>query len=195
LAANPCFSGVWRKSHAKAREVIWEMRAKPKEGAELFQLFFQTFSSILNIQAGQQGRQPWILESETYKDTKILFGRYLQKPSGKRLPLVFNFRPDSARVGDQFIISSSLSLCRQLVDELKKPASKKRLEKNLNVQFQLGTFADILEANKDFLQAQRIRKGRNPQQAQQDIALLLKVLRYFQALDLSTRASGDSFQT
>jgi len=28
LAKSPCFSGVWRKSHAKVREVIWEMRGR-----------------------------------------------------------------------------------------------------------------------------------------------------------------------
>jgi hypothetical protein len=173
--------------------VIIEL-AQPKEGAELFQLFFQTFSSILNIQAGQQGRQPWILESETYKDEKITFGRYLQKPSGKRLPLVFNFRPASARVGDQFIISSSLGLCRQLIDDLNKPASKNRVNKNLNLQFHFGPFTDILEANQEFFQAQRIQNGRSPQQAQQDVAILLKALRYLKTLDLSTRVSGDSFQ-
>jgi len=173
--------------------VIIEL-AQPKEGAELFQLFFQTFSSILNIQAGQQGRQPWILASETYKDEKITFGRYLQKPSGKRLPLVFNFRPASARVGDQFIISSSLGLCRQLIDDLNKPASKNRVNKNLNLQFHFGPFTDILEANQEFFQAQRIQNGRSPQQAQQDVAILLKALRYLKTLDLSTRVSGDSFQ-
>jgi hypothetical protein len=168
--------------------------SKPKEGAELFKLFFQTFSSILNIQAGQQGRQPWVLETETYKDVKITYGKYLQKPAGERLPLVFNFRPASARVGDQFVISSSLSLCRQLIDELQKPANNKPINKNLGLEFHLGPFADMLEANQEFFQAQRIQQGRNPKQAKQDIALMLKALRYFKSLELSTRVSDGSFQ-
>jgi len=168
--------------------------AKPQEGAEVFRLFFQTFSSILNIQAGQQGRQPWILESESYKDVKITFGKYLQKPSGERLPLVFNFRPASARVEDKFIVSSSLGLCRQLIDELQQPENNKTANKNLNLEFHFGPFADILDANREFFQAQRIQQGRNPQQAKQDVADALELVRYFRSLGLSTAATNGGFQ-
>ena len=169
--------------------------AQPKEAAEIFQLFFQTFSSILNIQAGQQGRQPWIMESQSYKDVQITFGRYLKKPSGKRLPLVFNFMPASARVGDKFIISSSLGLCRQLIDELKKPPNdEKRPNKNLNFEFYLGPFADILEANQEYFQARRIQEGRSPEQAKADIAMYLRILHSFDSLSLSTSVKSDAFQ-
>jgi hypothetical protein len=168
--------------------------AKPEEGAEMFRLFFQTFSAILNIEAGQQGRQPWVLESESYKYVMVTYGKYLKKPSGDRLPLVFNFRPASARVGDQFIISSSLSVCQQVIDELQKPENNKPVDKNLNLEFRFGPFADILEANQDFFQAQRIQQGRTPQQAVQDVSTVLDLFRNFNSLGLSTAATHDGFQ-
>jgi hypothetical protein len=172
--------------------VIFEL-GRPDEGAETFQLFFQTLSAILNLQAGQQGRKPWLLDSEIYKDVKVSFGRYLKKPTGDRLPLVFNFMPASARVGDNFIISSSVDLCRQLIDELKKPANHKRVDKNLHLEFHFDPFANIIEANQEFFQAQRIQQGRTPEEAKQDISAILKLLRYFKSLKFSTTATSDAF--
>lgn len=172
--------------------VIFEL-GRPDEGAETFQLFFQTLSAILNLQAGQQGRKPWLLESETYKDVKVTFGRYLKKPTGDRLPLVFNFMPASARVGDNFIISSSVDMCRNLIDELKKPKSKKRVDQNLHLEFHFDPFANIIEANQEFFQAQRVQQGRTAEEAKQDISAILNLLRYFKSLDFSTTATADAF--
>ena len=59
-----------------------------------------------------------MVTSETYHDVQVSYAQYLEKPSGEELGVVFNFLPASARVGDQFILSSSLTLCKQLVDEL-----------------------------------------------------------------------------
>lgn len=168
--------------------------AKPAEGAEIFQLFFQTFSAILNIQAGQQGRQPWLLKSDVYQDVTVNFGYYLQKPEGSRLPLVFNFTPASARLEDKFIISSSVGLCKQLIDELKDPASGERVNKNLNVELNVGPLVDILATNRETFQAQRIQQGRTPEEAQQDVDTFSKLLRYVESLALSTTVSKESFQ-
>lgn len=160
--------------------------AKPEEGSEMFQLFFQTLSSILNIQAGQQGRQPWILNAEVRNGVNITSGRYLKKPSGERLPLVFNFMPASARIGDRFIISSSLSLCRELIDALQAPASAKPENKNFNIDLSLGPLAEILQANQETLQAQRIEQGRSSAEARQEIEIAIKLLQHFKSINLST---------
>lgn len=169
--------------------------AKPEEAADVFQLFFQTLSAILNIQAGQQGRQPWVMKSETYKDVQISFGRYLEKPAGDRLPLVFNFMPASARLDDKFIISSSLDLCRKLIDELKQPKpTRTRGNRNFDFEFHPGPFAEILEANQQFFHARAIQKGRTPEQARVEFETILKIVRYFDTTRLSTSVKPDAFQ-
>ena len=169
--------------------------AKPQEAADVFQLFFQTLASIVNLQAGQQGRQPWVMTSESHAGTQISYARYLQKPSGDRLPVTFNFQPAAARVDNKYIVTSSLGLCRMLVDDLKGPAAgKDRANKNLNFEFYIEPFADILEANKSFFQAQSIQGGKSAQQAEQEFALLLRILRYFEAVKLSTHVKSDAFQ-
>ncbi|MCH8218963.1 MAG: hypothetical protein IH892_19570, partial [Planctomycetes bacterium] len=152
--------------------------AQPEEGAELLQLFFQTFSAILNIEAGKQGRQPWILDLQTHRGVKITSARYLQKPSGARLPMVFNFMPAAARVKDQFIISSSVGLCRDLIDHLQGATEAEPRGTNLALELDFTAVADSLDLNRDYFLARRVQEGRTPDQAQQDVDMALQVLRY-----------------
>ena len=169
--------------------------AKPEEGGDLLQLFFQTLSAILNLQAGQQNHQPWVMTSETFKDVQISYGRYLKKPVGDQLPLVYNFMPASARLGDKFIISSSLGTCRQLIDELQKPASNMQTQnRNLNFEFHAKALADILLANKEVFQARSIQQGKEAIQAQAEFSNALQLLRCFDSFRLSTQVLPEAFQ-
>jgi hypothetical protein len=169
--------------------------ARPQEGGDLFQLFFQTLSAIINLQAGQQNNQPWVMTSETFKDVQISYGRYLKKPSGDQLPLVANFLPASARVQNKFIISSSLGLCRQLVDELQKPAAwGPRPNRNLNFEFHPEALADILEANREVFQARSIQQGSEAKEAEREFSTLVQLVRRFDAFRLSTEVKPEAFQ-
>ncbi len=169
--------------------------ARPEEGGDLFQLFFQTVSAILNLQAGQQNNQPWVMTSETFKDVQIAYGRYLKKPVGDQLPLVYNFMPASARLGDKFIISSSLGTCRQLIEALQKPASTVPTpNRNLNFEFHPKALGDILQANKEVFQARAIQQGQEANQAEGEFATSLQLLRFFDSFRLSSRVLSESFQ-
>lgn len=165
-----------------------------KEATDILQLFFQTLLAVLNLQAGEQDRQPWLIETEMHGGTKITFARYLDKPTGERLPIVFNFLPASARVGNQYVVSSSLGLCRQIIDQLQLPEGSKLVNENLQFEFAFEPFVKILEANRDQLVAQRLKEGRSASQANSDIASLLQLLRHFDALRLTTQATEDGFQ-
>jgi hypothetical protein len=169
--------------------------ARPEEGGDLFQMFFQTFSAIINLQAGQQNNQPWVMTSETFKDVQISYGRYLKKPSGNQLPLVANFLPASARVQNKFIISSSLGLCRQLVEELQKPASgAPRPNRNLNFEFHPEALADVLEANRDVFRARSIQQGLETKDAEREFSTLVQLVRRFNEFRLSSEVRPEAFQ-
>jgi hypothetical protein len=169
--------------------------AKPEEGGDLFQLFFQTLSAILNLASAQQKHEPWVMKSESYKDEQITYGRYLKKPEGESLPVVFNFMPASARVGNKFLICSSVGTCRQLIDDLKSPATAaSRPNRNLNFEIHAAPLADILESNREVFQARSIQQGTEAKQAETEFSLLLQVIRYFQELRLSTQVLPESFQ-
>ena len=169
--------------------------ARPEEGGDIFQLFFQTLSSILNLQAREQNRQPWIMGSETYANVQISYGRYLEKPKGDQLPLVFNFMPASARVGNKFIVSSSLGLCRHLIEAIQAPpADVQRPNRNLNFELHVEALADILQANQEMFQARAIQEGKEALQAATEFSALLGALRHFDSLQLTTTVKAESYQ-
>jgi hypothetical protein len=169
--------------------------AKPEEGGDLFQLFFQTFSSIINLTAGQQNNQPWVMTSETYRDVQISYGRYLKKPVGDQLPLVANFLPASARVGNKFIISSSLGTCRQLIESLLSPVSSvPNQNRNFNFEIHAKALADILQANTEVFQARGIQQGKDAAQAEGEFSAALQLLRFFESFRLSTQVLPETFR-
>ena len=165
---------------------------QPAEAADVFRLFFQTFSAILNIQAGQQGRQPLVMTSEEYRGTQIAYGKYLDKPTGERLPLVFNFLPAAAWIGNKMIVSSSLGLCRDLIDQHHAPpADDAVVSRDMQFELTADTLADVLQSNHDFFVARAVQQGRAHQQAQQQFDLLMATLRRFSSLSLrSTFGDG-----
>ena len=169
--------------------------SEPQEGADVFQMFFQTLSAILNLQAGQQGRLPMVMASESYNGVQLTYGRFLQKPTGERLPFVFNFMPASALVGDRYVVCSSRSLCRQLVDALQSPSDAVELpNRNFDLEFFAAPFADILQANTDFFRAQSIKEGKSSEQAREEFETVLDVIRRFNSFRLNTTVNTDTFQ-
>ncbi|MFT4639426.1 MAG: hypothetical protein ACI8T1_002751 [Verrucomicrobiales bacterium] len=166
--------------------------AEPEEGEAIFQLFVQTLLSVLNLEAAKQQRQPWLIDTVIHDDVKITTARYLQKPKGKDLPIVFNFLPAAARVGDQYIISSSLPLCRNLINALGAPEVT-RLNENFALDLDVGPLVDILRANETHLQTQRVVEGRSVNQAKSDIELVLAILQSIKGLSASTSATEQGF--
>ena len=178
--------------------------AKPDEGSEILNLFFQTISTITNLNAAQQGRQPWVLSSESYKDVQITYGKYGQKPKGNPLPIIFNFMPASARVGDKFVMSSSVDLCKRLVDFYKSPttttattttATAKPTRDDFRFELTGESLANILEVNRGLLEARSIaQEGKTTEQAQADTTTLLQLVRAVRSLRLSNGAEGAGYQ-
>lgn len=166
---------------------------KPQEGADLFRLLFQTVVGISNIQAGQQGRQPMILAAEEHQGIQIQYGRLLSRPSGEQLPVGFNFTPASALVKDQFVMSSSLELCKALVDHLQQVEGEATPGLNFELDLFPRAIASIFESNRDVFRARMIQEGRTPERAEEEFSLLLEILRCFEAVRLSHVVQPESF--
>lgn len=162
----------------------------PQKGADVFNLFFQTITSLSNIEAGKYGRYPWVLGSESHRGVQVSFARYLQTPEGQDLPLVYNFQPASAVVGQKFIASTSLELCRDLIDALQKPAASERNISrpavNLELTLSPQGLADLLEANSSALQAAGLQAGRTAGEVERDIQAGLSFLRHLNRWQLRT---------
>jgi hypothetical protein len=150
----------------------------------------------LNLEAGQQGRQPWVVTSETYHDVQVSYAKYLQKPAGKDLGIVFNFLPASARVGDHFILSSSLPLCKQLIDKLSTPVDSPVSSgppKTMLGELHFDSVAAILESNANFFVGRMTQEGRTTDEARAEFTALLDILRKFDSIQASTELSPDVF--
>lgn len=134
------------------------------------------------------------MNSETYAGVQISFGEYLEKPAGDRLGMVFNFMPAAARVGDEFIICTSRELCRQLVDSLQNPSEELQTNRNLGFEIHGGPLADILFANRESFHAQGIRGGKSREEAENQLDLILRIVRSFDLARLSTTVEENAFR-
>ncbi len=178
--------------------LVWDL-AKPAEAEQTLNLLFQTVAMISNLEAGQQGRQPWVLSSESYKNVQIQFGKYGQTPKGDRLPIVFNFMPAAARIGDKFVMASSIDLCKHLVDVYSNPTTKTATAKPTRNDFLFEltgeSLAGILEANRSLLEARSVAQdGKTSDQAQSDVTTLLQLVRAVRILRLTSGAEADGYR-
>jgi hypothetical protein len=170
--------------------------AKPEEGGAVLQLFYQTLAAILNIQAGQEGRQPWVVASESYRDVQVSFAKYLEKPQGKELGIVANFLPSAARVGNSFVLSSSLPLCKQLIDASQDGDSKRaenKLPETMLTEVNFDSLAAALKSNTDFFVTRLAQEGRSAGEAQAEFAASLDLLQRFNSLRAATEVSPKTY--
>lgn len=175
---------------------VWDM-AKPDEAEQTLNLLFQTVAMISNLEAGKQGRQPWVISSESYKNVQIQFGKYGQTPKGDRLPIVFNFMPAATRVGDKFVMASSVDLCKHLVDYYLNPIMVKKAPTRDDFLFELTgeSLAKILEVNRGLLEARSVaQEGKSSEQAQSDVTTFLQLIRNVRTLRLTTGAEGEGYR-
>jgi hypothetical protein len=171
--------------------------ARPDEATTVLQLFFQTLAAVLNLEAGQQGRQPWVVTSETYRDVQVSYARYLHKPSGKDLGIVYNFLPSSARVGDQFIISSSLPLCKQLIDALRDGSAApgdNTSPQTLRAELRFDALAGLIESDANFFVGRMQQEGRTADEARSEFAAIVNLLRRLDSLEASTELQPEVFK-
>lgn len=166
---------------------------KPEEGEAVAQLFFQTIASIANLNAGQEGRQPWLLTSEVYNKTTVQTAKYLQKPKGEALPVIFNFRPAAARVGNKYVLSSSLDLAKKLIDNLEQPQPRAAESRDLLLEVHGAAVAEALAVNNDHLVAQGIREGKTAERARADVEFFLMALRYIDSVRLTSQPTKGGY--
>lgn len=171
--------------------------AKPKEGADILNLVAQTILTISNLEAAKQKRQLWVQSSESYHDVQINFARYLERPKGEQLATAYNFQPASALVGNRFILSSSLGLCRQLIDSQTSKEARETDSKSAaslpNMVHELSPVvaAQLLEANAAVIHAKNIQNGKTAEQSARELEWLCKILRQLTAVHFDTVQYAD----
>ena len=116
-----------------------------------------------------------MVEADIYKGVKYSAARNLEKPEGDRVNVAFNFLPAAARVGDKYILSSSLELCKGLIDTLQDPDADVATGKDAEMVFDMDSVLEILKANRQHLIAGEIKKGKGAAEAKREINGLLEL--------------------
>jgi hypothetical protein len=128
---------------------------------------------------------------------QVSYARYLQRPSGKDLGIVYNFLPSSARVGDQFIISSSLPLCKRLIDALRDGSNApgdNAGPQTLRAELRFDALAGLIESDANFFVGRIQQEGRTAAEARDEFAAIVDLLRRFDSLEASTELQRDVFK-
>lgn len=167
------------------------------EFAQRLKVAFQSFVGLANLNTAQSKAPPLELGSETFSGVTIATARYMPAeggdPAAPKAPVHsrHNFSPSVARVGDHFILSSSVVLARDLVTALKAPA--KGGDATLVAEADGGTLARLVERNRACLVMQNmLEKGHDKAQAEGEVNFLATLLRYIGHGRLSVRDGAES---
>ncbi len=164
-----------------------------KAASQLLKYTFQSIVSIANLSIAETGKgEPMMFESEQYKDTSIAFGRHLStRKEGATLPIIYNFTPAAAEIGDRFVFSSSRDLCRQLIDAHANQKDQKSSPMNFSFSVMPSATADLLNINRKLIEAQLIQNGQAAQAAKNQMDLVMKLLGQLEKLDMSSKLDAN----
>jgi hypothetical protein len=167
---------------------IVDLASIEKADAELQGLF----ASMLTELKGppEEGRPEWSRGSEIFREVAIHFASRPGTGAGLSVPLV----PSVARVGERFVISSSLAMCRRLIEALQEREPGLMEEKDLAFHLRFPGLADYVAANHAILESELVKGGRKQREAAQDLAGFSKVMQRFESLSGSSTTMNGVFE-
>ncbi len=152
--------------------------------ADRLKIAFQSLVGLANINATQTHGSLLELGSEKVEGVTISTSHFLpvKKGTGAKSPpapvhLQHNFSPSVVQVGDQFVVSSSIGLARDLVSALKSPANGGH--HTLVTAARGAALAQLVALNHETLLKQNMREqGLDKAQAERELDLLSSLLHY-----------------
>jgi hypothetical protein len=172
--------------------LVWELRAP-----EAFGPAMETVLRGVALLAGSKADLRLI--EEQYQNCKLIGYRF---PEDKSLPgdvndLRFNFTPCFTRVGDQFVVSSTIDLCRELVDLIHKEghAPSRGQASTAHASLYGPGAAVYLQTLEDLLVTRvTLDQAVTPKEARQQIQELFDIVRGLGELALEARFHDKTFQ-
>ena len=98
--------------------LIAEVNDDDPDFAQRLKAAFQSFVGVANLGAAQQKAPPLMLGTEDFEGQSISTARYLppkERLADEPVHQRFNFSPSAVQVGNQFVLSSSVALAKELV--------------------------------------------------------------------------------
>ncbi|SIO18397.1 hypothetical protein SAMN05444166_2870 [Singulisphaera sp. GP187] len=174
--------------------LVVDLKPGDNDFPQRLKVAFQSIVGLINLGGVQSKSPPLELGSETVADVTISTARYMlpKTPADAKEPVHsrHNFSPAIAQVENRFILSSSVSLARDLIQTFKTPAKPE--DRTLMVEANGRELADLVEINKSRLVMQNmLEKGHNKTQAEHEISVLTQLLRYLGLARLSVQDSAE----
>jgi hypothetical protein len=157
--------------------------------------------------AGLKAPMSQFIEEHGESKSKIIGYRFVENDGNKGLAdgILFNFSPSRARVGNQYVFSSTVELARQLVDELEQeaksheeaPLSASTANDGTILQSRLSFsgVSNYLGAEKKQLVTQNmLEQGNSPEEAEKEVSLLLQLLDHLGRVETTNRYLPDQYQ-
>jgi hypothetical protein len=149
---------------------------------------FQKTIGLINLVGGQQGQQQLLLTSESYRGANISKATYLfdDATNMQAAPIYYNASPSCALMNNNFIVGTTTEIVRQTIDALASTNSSEEAAVNTRVRIDLAEIAAALADNRALLVSQNVLKeGHSTEQAEQEIDLVLELLRWARQASLS----------
>lgn len=163
--------------------------------------FSKSMEAILRSAAFLAGTQVSLkLVEEKHGDVTIIGYRFPEdsKFKGDVNNIRFNFSPCFTAVGDQYVVSSTLELCRELVDLLHqeaKASQKKTSPATERTQLYAAGGVEVLRAIEDQLFAQTIlQQALAPEEAKKQVQAFLDLIRRLGVLRFEANYGAQEFR-
>ncbi len=130
----------------------------------------------------------WLAGSEIYNNTEVTFASR-QVVAGEPQMI-----PASARVKKRFIVSSSLQLCRRIIDALSAGEIAVLKGKDLFFDLHFTELEKFFALNQKQYEAELVRSGRTLEQAKIDYRNIAKLLTGMKSLSGNSSASSGKFE-
>ncbi len=172
--------------------LVWELREP--------EAFGKSMETILRGVALLTGSQVDLkLVEEKYKGFNLIGYRFPEdKPiKGDINDLRFNFTPCFTRVGDRFIVSSTVSLCRELVDIVQAEGTSPQRGDSATTRrrFYGAGATEYLRTIEDLLITQTtLDRAVSPQEARKEMKAQLEAIRKLGFFSLEPRLTDKAFQ-
>lgn len=136
------------------------------------------------------------LFDETYHDSKITGYRFNENDKNHSYDqgTLFNFSPSFARVGNFFVISSTIELCKDLIDELQQSSSPVSIrdQADMRQRFSWSALGQAIAAEKPRIATElTLRNGGAVERVDDQVNALLKLLDQLGTLELTIQHSPD----
>jgi hypothetical protein len=176
--------------------IVTELSEPNSDFAQRLKVAFQTFVGLSNVDAVQKKGPPFELVSEEVEGVTLATARYMvprtDTPAATTADARYNITPSAAQVGKYFILSTSASLARALIKDLRSSGASKKYEGESSETAVLeadgAELARLLELNRARLAMQlMLSRGLAKEKAEAEVDTGLALLRFLGAGRMTVR--------